>query len=228
MRPPGRGRHAPSFLTKLPKLHARLSFRRRGSVHTNDRAPQSSSTLTSAETLTSLVPRPDHHGGQNSCLNCTSPRPPARPISPVQSLTKKYQFPAVFQGCNPTKTRGLMVLDTGAEINVMSSDMANRLGLPLQTIEPHNLVPVHSDGKGQPGLTVQYEVEVDWHFLGGTETYITRFVVLDMSDYDILLGQEDIWKYQLLVPGQGLPLQWGINRSLEEGQDPFFQTGKAD
>ncbi|PKX99565.1 retropepsin-like aspartic protease [Aspergillus novofumigatus IBT 16806] len=208
MRSSGRGRHAPSFVARL---RARLRFRRDVPVRTDDRvshpsASASRHTLTSTSTLTltltSTSPDPHHSRDQRSSHHSNCGPQPASPITlPPQSLDRIFQFPAFFLKRNSEKAGGLIFLDTGARVNLISSDMVGRLGLCRQRISPRKLVPFYSGLKEKTELTVEYQVQVDWHFENGERTYTTEFLVIDMPCYDILLGCDEIRKNELLTLG---------------------------
>ncbi|GFF28993.1 hypothetical protein IFM58399_02140 [Aspergillus lentulus] len=218
MRSSGRGRHAPSFVARL---RARLRFRPDVPVHTADRvshpsASASRHTLTSTSTLTlaSTSPDPHHSRDQSSSHHSNCAPQPASPITlPPQRLNNIFQFPAFFLKHNLEKAGGVIFLDTGARVNLMSSDMVTRLGLCRQRISPRKLVPFYSGLKEKTELTVEYQVQVDWHFENGESTYTTEFLVLDMESYDILLGCDEIRKYELLTLGKGFGVQRGVPRS---------------
>jgi hypothetical protein len=91
--------------------------------------------------------------------------------------------------------------------------MVTRLGLCRQRISPRKLVPFYSGLKEKTELTVEYQVQVDWHFENGERTYTTEFLILDMPCYDILLGCDEITKNELLTLGKGFGVQRGVPRS---------------
>ncbi|KAF4200565.1 hypothetical protein CNMCM8927_002827 [Aspergillus lentulus] len=218
MRSSGRGRHAPSFVARL---RARLRFRPDVPVHNADRvshpsASASRRTLTSTSTLAlaPTSPDPHHSRDQRSSHHSNCAPQPASPITlPPQSLSGVFQFPAFFLKHNLEKAGGLIFLDTGARVNLMSSDMVTRLGLCRQRISPRKLVPFYSGLKEKTELTVEYQVQVDWHFENGESTYTTEFLVLEMASYDILLGCDEIRKYELLTLGKGFGVQRSVPRS---------------
>ena len=66
--------------------------------------------------------------------------------------------------------------------------------------------PLQSD----PSATSQIQVigetgEVRWHFLKGPRTFISKFLVIDMEKYDMIIGQQTIQKYSLVKAGFELP-----------------------
>ncbi|GKZ35598.1 hypothetical protein AbraIFM66950_006298 [Aspergillus brasiliensis] len=113
----------------------------------------------------------------------------------------EFSITAYFVDHNSNKQCAIVCLDTAADSNFMSYNIAYKLGIPLQPILPMGLVTTTSDAADQTSLTTQYEVEVDWHFAHSSTMYTTKFLVLDMAGYDVLLGREAIIRYKLLQPG---------------------------
>ncbi|KAF9894408.1 hypothetical protein FE257_007911 [Aspergillus nanangensis] len=202
---------APSFVTRL---WTRFSFRRLD----DDPVPRpsssntrnlSTSTSTSALVLTS--DQPQHTSGQRGDLR--PPRPQQRAAQLSQRLARPYQYTAFFLIPNLARVGGLIHLDTGAGVSIISIAMVLRLGLvPCVAAGACLLTPFYSEASEKKHISAHSYVDVEWHFEGGSRTYKTRFVVMDMPRYDFLLGSRDILENQILVQGADVPVHHGIAR----------------
>ncbi|KAG7004790.1 hypothetical protein G7Y79_00023g053740 [Physcia stellaris] len=77
-------------------------------------------------------------------------------------------------------------LDTGADVNVMSKQVADSLGFKLQPYFGGDLLP--SGGR----ITPLGQLTLDWHIMGKEETYTNTFVVVDAKEFDVVLGHKTI------------------------------------
>ncbi|KAA8650893.1 hypothetical protein EYZ11_011687 [Aspergillus tanneri] len=115
-----------------------------------------------------------------------------------------WVFPAFIITADGRKEGALMSLDTQSGTNLLSVERWRDLGLAL---EPYHVtvLPLQSRSTNPAGIATRGIIRnVDWHFAGGTATYMSDFLVIDMTEYDAILGQVDIKRYRLLDPGPGL------------------------
>ncbi|KAL3475419.1 hypothetical protein BJX99DRAFT_229572 [Aspergillus californicus] len=109
-------------------------------------------------------------------------------------------------GDSPANNRRLVALvDTGTQVNVISLDHWKSLN------KDHKLVLV-PDGEGlrpleADPLPVLGSVELEWQFKDGSCTFTSLFRVIQMDDYDVLLGKEAVKNHDLLLPGNDLRRQ---------------------
>ena len=83
----------------------------------------------------------------------------------------------------------LAKLDTAAAIDILSQEILNRLGIPMEEYYGGNISPL-----GAP-ITPLGQVTLDWHIRGYSKTYTTTFAVLDHHStrgFDALLSSKTI------------------------------------
>ncbi|KAL8684678.1 MAG: hypothetical protein Q9218_008192, partial [Villophora microphyllina] len=101
----------------------------------------------------------------------------------------KRQFRMAIHVAKDEIRQRLACLDTGADVNVISVDVVDSLGLRRETYKGPPLMPL-----GSPVIP-EWQVTFDWHVANKGKTYTSTFAVLDGSlsgDFDILLGEEEI------------------------------------
>ncbi|KAI9038289.1 retropepsin-like aspartic protease [Aspergillus affinis] len=119
---------------------------------------------------------------------------------------KKNLFLETAYIISPDGTKGgvLMVIDTQSCCNLLSVERSEHLGLEW---EPYDRVLYPLQTVSSPiGVIRPYGIvrDVEWHISGHMITNISDFLVVDMKDYDAVLGQSDIIRYEILRPGPGL------------------------
>ena len=85
-----------------------------------------------------------------------------------------------------TKTRNA-ILDTRSSVDFIGESLADSLKMTVDPYKGENLVGGTITPLGQLNL--------DWHVMGKTKTYTTRFLVLNSDrtkDFDVLLGSDTI------------------------------------
>lgn len=105
----------------------------------------------------------------------------------VGGFKKQFRM-AIHQ---PRQRFRVCCLDTGSDIDVISLDVVEDLGLKKDAWEGGKIKPL-----GEP-FTPVWKVTFDWHIAGFYKTYSTTFVVLDKNhsrEFDVLLGHETIEK----------------------------------
>lgn len=121
----------------------------------------------------------------------------ASPPEPPKLRKWKRSFHMVIHLAEGENALRVTCLDTGADVNVISIDVVNCLGLDKEQYQGPPLKPI--GGTYLP----QWQVTLDWHVARFHKTYTSTFAVLDKAhsaDFDILLGKktvEDIGFYHI-------------------------------
>lgn len=112
---------------------------------------------------------------RNSSLGC---------VAPVDLLRRAFQL--VIHLANDQNAQRVCYFDTSAEMNIISHQVVESLGLKK---EEYQGAPLPSlGGFHQPGSQVTF----DWHIARSSKTFTTTFAILDdrqSQDFDILLGR---------------------------------------
>ncbi|KAL8851885.1 MAG: hypothetical protein Q9221_003208 [Calogaya cf. arnoldii] len=121
-------------------------------------------------------------------LNTPGARTPAQPSSSRDTVERVFYM--VIPGMERNEVR-VTCLDTGADIDVISHQVVEDLGLQTEEYTGGIIRPL--------GSTYQPEgqVTLSWHVSGFSKTYTTTFVVFNekySKDFDILLGRFTIQK----------------------------------
>ncbi|KAL8701399.1 MAG: hypothetical protein Q9224_000519 [Gallowayella concinna] len=112
----------------------------------------------------------------------------------------KRVFQAVIHLANGQNAQRVFCLDTGAELDIISSHVVESLGLKKEQYQKTSLRPT---GGSRPPTS---QVTFDWHVAGFYKTFTTTFAVVDdklSKDFDILLGHstiQDVGFHQTQVP----------------------------
>lgn len=106
-----------------------------------------------------------------------------------------------------------MLLDLGADANLMSEKVQKELGAELKSCNSQV-----TWGDGERIIHIG-EVTVDWYFDGKGVTYTTTFVVVPgRAWFDTLLGHHSINEYNLLVENERVCVVMHANQSgIERG-----------
>ncbi|KAI4262254.1 MAG: hypothetical protein L6R42_002567 [Xanthoria sp. 1 TBL-2021] len=121
----------------------------------------------------------------------------ASPPEPPKLRKWKRSFYMVIHLAKGEDALRVTCLDTGADVNVISIDVVNSLGLDKEQYQGPRLKAI--GGTYLP----QWQVTLDWHVARFHKTYTSTFAVLDeahSADFDILLGKktvEDIGFYHI-------------------------------
>lgn len=85
-------------------------------------------------------------------------------------------------------------LDSGANVDVMSKRVADSLGMKL---EPY----FGEDNLALGGRkTPLGQLTLDWHVMGKGRTYTSTFLILDVENFDVLLGDKTIGEVEFNAP----------------------------
>ncbi|KAL8696340.1 MAG: hypothetical protein Q9224_002846 [Gallowayella concinna] len=121
--------------------------------------------------------------------------PVAYPIRVVSSSTQvghpkwKSTFPIVIHLANDGNGTRVACLDTGADVDVVSIQVVDSLGLRKEDYKGSPLKPI-----GHP-YHPQWQVTFDWHVAKFKKTYTSTFAVLDeehSAGFDVLLGRRTV------------------------------------
>lgn len=81
-----------------------------------------------------------------------------------------------------------ILLDTGADVNIVPSDLLRRHSLTSLTRQVSRKIHM---GHGEERITSKEEIDLDWFSIKSTKTHRATFCVFDgPARYDLLLGQE--------------------------------------
>ena len=108
----------------------------------------------------------------------------------------KDSFKMVIHLANEENAQRVTCLDTGADVNVISINVVNSLGLAKERYNGPALKSIGDTYKPQ------WQVTFDWHVAKRKKTYTSTFAVLDedhSGDFDILLGKATVGKYEFYV-----------------------------
>ncbi|KAL8861941.1 MAG: hypothetical protein Q9178_001811 [Gyalolechia marmorata] len=153
-------------------------------------------------------------------------QPPAgsHGVIPPSTPTKwKRSFHMVIHLPNDDNAQRVTCLDTGADIDVISINVVNTLGLAKEPYDGPALKPICGS------YTPQWQVTFDWHVAERTKTYTSTFAVLDedhSGDFDVLLGKTTVGKYDFYVVNSKV---W-FSTTVENAKNalPSIQVDKKD
>ncbi|KAL2812513.1 hypothetical protein BJX63DRAFT_244614 [Aspergillus granulosus] len=118
----------------------------------------------------------------------------------------------------PKEVWGMMAgLDTGSKVNLMSRHHFDRLQRAhnIQMYRARkDIVPLNGKQMKAHGIARG----VLWQFGKGFKTYKSDFYILDMDQFDVLIGEKTISKYELLSPGADTQRHLRRTRENEERQ----------
>lgn len=126
------------------------------------------------------------------------------------SKGEKFQRNVYFIGEDLGKIPMRMSIDTQSRFSVIARDKAEKLALAMKKCE--EMICPLTIGSQKNEAPVEGMVEADWHFFNGEETYTTTFRVVDMTDFDVLLGRDDIAELGLVRLSKAVPYQEGVVR----------------
>ncbi|KAL9014675.1 MAG: hypothetical protein Q9173_000671 [Seirophora scorigena] len=112
---------------------------------------------------------------------------PSAPSAHCAARVFKRQFRMAIH--LPKQRFRICCLDTGADLDVISLDVVEDLGLKKDAWEGGKVYPVGES------FTPKWQVTFDWHVAEFQKTYTSTFAVLDKvhsRDFDVLLGHETI------------------------------------
>jgi len=145
--------------------------------------------------FSSLLPRPIQPGHSEPGSAATN-----WVYSIKARIPEKKHCEEVFRASLDTQCKGF---------GLLSFDAWERLNEHCKkTLKPSEkrVSPLQSDAPENNQIQVIGETgEVRWHFLKGPRTFISKFLVIDMKRYDVIIGQQTIQKYNLVNPGVELP-----------------------
>lgn len=101
-------------------------------------------------------------------------------VAPIKSTFK------IVIHLRDTSIMRIAKLDTGADLDVMSKRVADALGIELEPYSGEDIIPL--GGRIRP----LGQITRDWHVMERKMTYTTTFVVLEVEEFDILLGAKTI------------------------------------
>ncbi|KAL8911250.1 MAG: hypothetical protein Q9171_003548 [Xanthocarpia ochracea] len=108
----------------------------------------------------------------------------------------KHKFTMVIHLPNEDNAQRVTCLDTGADVDVISINVVNSLGLAKERYKGPALKPIGGT------YTPHWQVTFDWHVAYRTKTYTSTFAVLDedhSGDFDVLLGKETVGKHEFYL-----------------------------
>ncbi|GAQ45556.1 retropepsin-like aspartic protease [Aspergillus tubingensis] len=124
-------------------------------------------------------------------------------LSPV-STNSEYSEEVFMVGSNPaTKVSALMALDTQASANLMDIELQQELELEMEPCD-QELVPLQTKTGKDRIKPFGIAKGVSWHFAQREKTFTSDFLVVDMKNYNAILGRKDIKKLEILKSGPGL------------------------
>ncbi|PWY63124.1 hypothetical protein BO83DRAFT_324832 [Aspergillus eucalypticola CBS 122712] len=136
-------------------------------------------------------------------------------LSPV-STNSEYSEEVFMVGSNPaTKVSALMALDTQASANLMDVELQQELALMMEPCD-QELVPLQTKTGKDRIKPFGIAKGVSWHFAQREKTFTSDFLVVDMKNYNAILGRKDIKKLEILKSGPGLERQIRCLRSDEK------------
>lgn len=91
------------------------------------------------------------------------------------------------------KERCRFMLDSGSAVNIMSQEVQNKIGYPLESTD-QVLQPLGPDPTRPLGVVR----DVEFHFRGKPKTYKELFFVFQDTRFDVLIGREFIDKEKVL------------------------------
>ncbi|RAL04505.1 retropepsin-like aspartic protease, partial [Aspergillus ibericus CBS 121593] len=126
-------------------------------------------------------------------------------LSPVSTNSEWYIKPVfVVANNNRHKEPALMALDTQASANLMDLVLCKELGMSPEPCS-QDLLPLQTESGNEIRIAPHGRVRrVAWHFAGSGRTYVSDFLVVDLRDYNAILGKRDIRRLKILAPGPGL------------------------
>ncbi|GJP88538.1 short chain dehydrogenase family protein [Aspergillus niger] len=133
-------------------------------------------------------------------------------LSPV-STNSEYNEPVFMIGSDPKeKVPTLMALDTQASANLMDVDLQRELKLEIERCD-QELVPLQTKTGKDRIKPIGIAKGVEWHFAQREKTFTSDFLVVDMKNYNIILGRKDIKRLRILKSGPGLERRTMIRSS---------------
>ncbi|BCS03042.1 retropepsin-like aspartic protease [Aspergillus luchuensis] len=133
-------------------------------------------------------------------------------LSPV-STNSEYSEEVFMVGSNPTnKVSALMALDTQASANLMDVELQQELELMMEPCD-QELVPLQTKTGKDRIKPFGIAKDVSWHFAQREKTFTSDFLVVDMKNYNAILGRKDIKKLEILKSGPGLERRTTIRMS---------------
>nr|XP_001396048.2 hypothetical protein ANI_1_2280104 [Aspergillus niger CBS 513.88] len=136
-------------------------------------------------------------------------------LSPV-STNSEYNEPVFMIGSDPKeKVPTLMALDTQASANLMDVDLQRELKLEIERCD-QELVPLQTKTGKDRIKPIGIAKGVEWHFAQREKTFTSDFLVVDMKNYNIILGRKDIKRLRILKSGPGLERQIRCIRPEDE------------
>ncbi|KAH8432753.1 retropepsin-like aspartic protease [Aspergillus melleus] len=145
----------------------------------------------------------DDHTGDISGV--TSSPTDIVPVS-VHPLKDKNLFQTTAYIIRPDGEKGgvLMMIDTQSCHNLLSFERWKSLNLKMEPYD-RKLYPLQTFSAPVRGVKPHGIVKnVEWHIANHMRTNISDYLVVDMRDYDAVLGQSDIVRYDILRPGPGI------------------------
>ncbi|PYI00634.1 hypothetical protein BO78DRAFT_401932 [Aspergillus sclerotiicarbonarius CBS 121057] len=143
----------------------------------------------------------DDERSQSSSIKSSS----LEDLSTVSTNSAWYIEPVVVVANNNRhKEAALMALDTQASANLMDAVLCRELGM---TPEPcsQDLIPLQTESGDAVRIKPHGRVRrVAWHFAHHGRTHVSDFLVVDLRDYNAILGNRDIRRLKILAPGPGL------------------------
>lgn len=111
-----------------------------------------------------------------------------------------FTYPAHVVANPAEKKQMIVALDTQASANLIRTKVCERMN--LQTEPCHVILsPLQSASEQQTEIVAtRIARNVPWHWDGCDKTYTTDFLVVDMKQFDAILGGKDIAKHGFLRP----------------------------
>ncbi|GKZ32225.1 hypothetical protein AbraIFM66950_001435 [Aspergillus brasiliensis] len=198
---------------RLESFNRRTDGRNSGSVSSSSRISAAVSpglsTLGSAGISTDQTTPSDPQtefrlSGHDEDIQATSlDRISQENLSPV-STNSEYSEPVFMIGSNPAnKVATLMALDTQAWANLMDVELQRELELKIERCD-QELVPLQTRSGKDSIKPIGIAKGVSWHFAQREKTFTSDFLVVDMKNYNTILGRRDIKKLRILTSGPGL------------------------
>ncbi|KAF9892681.1 hypothetical protein FE257_001083 [Aspergillus nanangensis] len=110
----------------------------------------------------------------------------------------------------------LITFDTQSGENLLSVEMADKLGFGLMECDDVILCPLRTKSAINSEIIATRKVTVDWYFQSEAATYTTTFLVVDMKDYDAILGKHCLAEYGIVTVFDRGPGHGGILRQPNE------------
>ncbi|KAG2415838.1 hypothetical protein HFD88_007030 [Aspergillus terreus] len=120
----------------------------------------------------------------------------------VERPIESFRRDTFFIGADFKMIPMRMSLDTQSTFSIVAKDKLDRLNVRMEMCD--EMISTLAGGP-KTEVPVEGRVQLSWHFLNGKKTYTTTFRVVDMTDYDVLLGHDAILEHGLMQLSDQVP-----------------------